>query len=65
MEAIHFDAKTGREIPSHEVRGATVGFISWVRLPELFKAGGETRPNERMLSFQVDERGITFWVTTI
>lgn len=61
MKAVHFDAKTGSEIPAHEVRGIA-GFTSWRRLAEIFRAAGELREGERLLSFQVDERGIGFRV---
>lgn len=59
MQATHFDAKTGKEMPAHEATGVA-GFVSWRRLSELFRASGEVKPNEDLLSFQVDERGIMF-----
>ena len=61
MKAVHFDA-TGAEIEAHNVTGYSVGFASWRRLVEIFKAAGELRPGETLKSFQVDDRGITFRV---
>ncbi len=61
MKAVHFDVKTGEEIPAHLVqRAGVVGFISWYRLAKLFYESGEVRENEELLSFQVDDRGICF-----
>lgn len=62
MPAVHFDVKTGREIPAHEAsRGApVVGFCSWQRLAEVFRNAGELKEGETLKSFQVDDRGITF-----
>lgn len=61
MKAVHFDAKIGKEMPAHEARGVA-GFISWRRLAELFRTSGEVRASEDLLSFQVDDRGISFRV---
>jgi hypothetical protein len=63
MKAVHFDAKTGHEIAAHEVQYGIVGFISWRRLSEIFRASKEIQPTEELLSFQIDDRGITFRVS--
>lgn len=60
MKAIHFDAKTGEQLEAHEVGVSSTGFCSWGRLSEVFRAAEEVRNYEELLSFQVDERGITF-----
>lgn len=60
MKAVHFDTN-GKQIAPHEASGIA-GFTSWLRLAEIFRAAGELRDNERLLSFQVDDRGITFYV---
>jgi hypothetical protein len=67
MKAVHFDAKTGNPIEAHNVgsMGGVTGFISWRRLCELFRDGKEIRDNEALLSFQIDERGITYRVGDI
>lgn len=62
MKAVHFDAKTGNQIKTHEVGGGSTGFCSWRRLSEIFRAAEEVRNYEELLSFQIDERGITFRV---
>lgn len=62
MKATHFDARTGKEIEAHDVRGGAVGFASWPRLAEIFKEAGELRQGETLKSFQVDDRGVTFRV---
>ncbi len=65
MKAIHIDAKTSRPIEAHAVAAAyTVGFISWRRLAEVLAAAGETKPSEQVVSYQIDERGISFRVVT-
>ena len=61
MKATHFDAKTGNEFPAYQASGLA-GFTSWVRLSKIFRDAGEVRPDEELLSFQVDDRGITFRV---
>lgn len=61
MKAIHFD-RHGNEIPAHEVRAGTTGFVSWGRMAEVLAAANELRPGEHVKSFQVDERGISFRV---
>lgn len=61
IKAVHIDAKTGAEIEAH-VSSGLVGFISWRRLFEVLRRCGELKPNEELLSFQIDGRGITFRV---
>lgn len=62
MKAVHFDA-SGTEIEAHNVTSCcSVGFTSWRRLVEIFRAAGELRPGETLKSFQIDDRGITFRV---
>ena len=61
MKAVHFDSN-GAEIEAHNVTGCTVGFASWRRMVEIFRAANELRPGETLKSFQVDDRGITFRV---
>jgi hypothetical protein len=61
MKAIYFDAKTGTEIPAHSVSGIT-GFVSWRRLAEIFRAAHEVKSFEDLVSYQIDDRGITFRV---
>lgn len=58
MKAVHFD-RIGNELQAHEVRGATVGFISWRRLAEVLRAAGELRDYERADGYQIDDRGVT------
>ena len=36
------------------------GYCSWYRLSEVLKAAGELRPSERIVSLDIDERGIKF-----
>ena len=64
MKAVHFNAATGHEIPAHEVSRLSnvTGFCSWQRLRAVFKDSGELRPRESIVSFQIDERGITYRV---
>jgi hypothetical protein len=64
MKAIHFDAATGREIQAHEAsqQSHVTNFCSWQRLRQVFKDAGETFPSERIVAFQIDERGITYRV---
>lgn len=63
MQAIHFD-RDGREIPAHEASlGSNLtNFCSWRRLWQTLRESGELRPNETLVSFQVDDRGITYRV---
>lgn len=65
MRAIHIEVPSGREVPAHEVRASVVGFTSWRRLEEVFRAAGEINPRERLEGVQIDERGITFRVQPI
>lgn len=62
MHAHHFDA-SGKELEAHQVRGGVAGFCSWRRLQEVLRQAGELRPEERLMSYQVDDRGISFRVT--
>lgn len=62
--ARHFDPKTNLEIAAHEASQGSdlVGFASWYRLEEVFRAANEIHPYEDITSFQVDARGICFRV---
>lgn len=62
MQPHIFDAETGKEIAAHEKESYVVGFVSWRRLHEVFKAAGEITKDERAVSWKVDDRGITFRV---
>jgi len=62
MQAHHFDPY-GKELDAHQAGGGIVGFCSWRRLQEVLRQAGELRPEERLVSYQVDERGISFRVT--
>lgn len=64
MEAIHIDAKTGQQIPAFAVSGESVGFISWRRLAEVLGSARELRGGENVVSYQIDDRGLTFRVST-
>jgi hypothetical protein len=63
MKAHYFDAdgKKLKALPSSGLVG--VGFFSWHRLQEILRKAGEIRPNELLLSYQVDDRGICFRIT--
>lgn len=67
MKAIHFNAETGAEIQAHEVSKLSnvVNFCSWQRLRVVFKEAGELFPTERIVAFQIDERGITYRVAPV
>jgi len=67
MKAIHFNAATGAEIPAHEASQLSnvTNFCSWRRLAEVFKDARETFPSERVVAFQVDDRGITYRVASL
>lgn len=65
MPMMRFDAKNGLEIAPHQNTDGAAGFISWKRLPEIFRKGGEIKLDEELVAFQVDERGITFTVTKL
>jgi hypothetical protein len=65
MKAEHFSAATGRPIETHEVRSCVVGFCSWKRLAEVYRAAGELKEGETIESFQVDERGISIRVVRV
>ncbi|TWI05135.1 hypothetical protein LPJ38_24175 [Bradyrhizobium daqingense] len=42
------------------------GFITWKRLAnELFREGREIKPNEQIVTFEISERGINYFVQTI
>ena len=56
------DATTGRETKD-ESRG-TAGFISWPRLCRILESSGAIRSSEILKALHIDERGITFYVTT-
>lgn len=44
---------------------SVAGFITWGRLAkELFRAGDEIGPHERIVSFDVGERGINYFTKT-
>jgi hypothetical protein len=64
LKATHFSASSGLEMPAHEVHGGSTGFISWQRLAGVLRTGGELRPDEGVISFQVDDRGLSFRVET-
>lgn len=57
----HFEAETGAPLASG-LGGCVTGFVSWRRLKEVFANAGETRPDEEIASWEVTERGITFWL---
>ena len=61
MEAIHFD-HAGKKLPAHQSPAGIAGFTSWKRLSEIFRRAGEIRDFERIVGWQIDERGITFKV---
>ena len=63
MQATHFDAKTGKRIEAHDVRGGAVGFASWQRLAEIFRAAGELRPGMSVIA-KVDTRTAAFSAVT-
>lgn len=58
---ITIDAKTGQTSTSEET-GGVVGFCSWRRLAEVFKAAGELKPTEAMVSYRLDDHGIHYRV---
>ena len=59
MKAIHFTS-SGREIQPHEVQSGVTGFISWRRMNEVLRTAKELCDGEVLMSFQVDDRGLTF-----
>lgn len=63
MKAIHINAKTGHEMRAHGAAGLA-SFCSWRRLEEVMRSGGEVRPTEDLLSYQLDDRGITIRMRT-
>lgn len=50
MQATHFDAESGKEVPAHSVSGVT-GFVSWRRLKEVFSRAGEITGKEQVASW--------------
>ena len=64
LKATHFDAATGREIPAEQIKGGSTGFISWPRLAKVIRDGGELHKGELVISFQVDDRGLSFRTET-
>jgi len=56
------DATTGCE--TKDEPSGTAGFMSWSRLCRLMATYGEVTDFEILKALRIDERGITFYVTT-
>jgi hypothetical protein len=56
--AASFSVVDAEELPPH----GEVGQISWNRLVETLQSVGEIKDNEKLSSFQIDERGIVYRV---
>ena len=57
------DAQTESKIKEHQLTG-TVGFVSWRRLKEVFRAANELRDTETLVSYSIDDRGIEYKVVS-
>jgi hypothetical protein len=61
-----FDAERQMKIKISSEESQVAGFISWERLAKTtFHGSAELHPRERITYFEISERGINYFVTTL